>query len=128
MKTTITLALAAALLGGVFAGTAEARDRVPDRPHSACLQNSRIYSWDVVDSRTLKVRDINGRPFTVELRGGCVGLTKATLRLAFRSNTSLGCLESGDRISYSAPALGRMSCTVRAVHPDFGPRAENDRR
>ncbi len=56
-------------------------------------------------------------PSSVKLTGGCVGLTNATLRLAFRTHTHLGCLEHGDSIAFRAPALGPMSCFVTDVEP-----------
>jgi len=81
----------------------------------ACLQNNRIWSWRMIDTRTLLVTDVNYRPFTVHLTGGCVGLTNAVNALAFRTWTSLGCLKRGDEIIYRDPALGRMSCFVNNV-------------
>jgi hypothetical protein len=115
---------AAALLAGAALATSFSEPATAQNRSRACLQNNRIWSWDVIDSRTLSVRDINGRPFIVHLSGGCVGLTNATLRLGFNSWTSLGCLQRGDRISYRAPALGRMTCFVRGVEPAFGDNAD----
>src|SRR4051812_24769281 len=120
MRKSIILALLAGLAAALIASPASAQDRA-----RACLQNNRIWSWDVIDSRTLSVRDIGGRPFIVDLSGGCIGLTKATLRLAFRTNTNLGCLQRGDRVSYAAPALGRETCFVREVRPAPSYSAEN---
>lgn len=118
MKKTILVFSAAALLAMTMASSAFAqRDR-------ACLQNNRIWGWRVLNERTLTVNDRNGRPFIVNLSGGCVGLTNATLRLRFNSWTSLGCLKRGDRVSFVAPALGRMSCFVTDVRP-YGYVARN---
>jgi hypothetical protein len=83
-----------------------------------CLQNNRIWSWRMINQRTLLVQDVNYRPFVVHLTGGCIGLTNAIQALAFRTWTSLGCLKRGDEVSFRAPALGRMSCFVTDVQPD----------
>ena len=90
------------------------------RNERACLQNNRIYGWTVVNERALVVNDIYGRRFSVDLSSGCVGLTNATLALRFITATNLGCLMRGDRISFRAPALGRMSCFVNDVQPLAG--------
>jgi hypothetical protein len=83
----------------------------------ACLQNNRIWTWNVIDERTLIVTDLNSHPFLVQLGGGCVGLNNAILALRFNTWTDLGCLERGDRVSFRAPVLGRMTCFVREVEP-----------
>ena len=90
----------------------------------ACLQNNRIWSWRMVNSRTLAVTDVNDRPFTVHLTGGCVGLTNAIRALAFRTWTDLSCLTRGDRVSFREPTLGRMSCFVTDVQPGLPSQAQ----
>jgi hypothetical protein len=114
MKRTI-VALSGAALIAVLMGPSAVVAQSSDR--EACLQNNRIWGWNVVNERTLIVTDRNNRPFLVKLGGGCVGLTNATLRLAFNTWTNLGCLQRGDRVSFRAPALGRMSCFVNEVQP-----------
>ena len=96
---------------------ASAIEREPPREQKACLQNNRIWTWRVVNERTLIVGDRENRSFLVRLSGGCVGLNDAILRLAFRTHTNLGCLERGDSVAFRAPALGPMSCFVREVEP-----------
>ena len=94
-------------------------------PGEACLQNNRIWSWNALDERTLIVTDRNNKRFVVRLSGGCTGLTTMIPALAFRTWTSLGCLERGDRVSFREPTLGPMSCFVREVLPyDGGPHDE----
>ena len=107
------LGLCALVLASSAAPVAFAQSRQED----ACLQNNRIYSWSAVNERTLVVTDRYYRPFLVHLTSGCVGLTNATLALRFRTWTDLGCLERGDRVSFRAPALGFMTCTVTDVQP-----------
>jgi hypothetical protein len=118
MNRVSTLALLAVLMVPAAMPVASAieSDRAREQ-RAACLQNNRIWSWRVINERTLIVADIQNRPFLVRLSGGCVGLTNATLRLAFRTHTNLGCLERGDSVSFRAPALGRMSCFVNEVEP-----------
>jgi Family of unknown function (DUF6491) len=117
MRKIIPTLLGVALFG-VLAADAAALEQ-PARPsaRAACLQNNRIWNWRVINERTLIVADRNYRPFEVRLSGGCVGLTDATLALRFNTFTNLGCLRRGDRVSFRAPALGRMSCFVQAVRP-----------
>jgi hypothetical protein len=118
-------AIVAVLAVPAAAPIAAALEREPSRVQRACLQNNRIWSWRVVNERTLIVADRENRPFRVRLTGGCVGLTNATLRLAFRTHTNLGCLEHGDSVSFHAPALGAMSCFVRDVEPYASAPDEN---
>jgi hypothetical protein len=88
-----------------------------NRDEQSCLQNNRIWSWTAVNEGTLVVTDRYYRPFLVRMTSGCVGLTNATVALRFRTRTDLGCLEKGDRVSFRAPALGFMTCTVTEVQP-----------
>ncbi len=88
---------------------------------AACLQNNRIYSWNVINTRTLIVADRENRKFTVHLSGGCVGLTNMVPAMAFRTWTNLGCLRPGDRVSYRAPVLGPMTCFVQGIEPYVEP-------
>ena len=89
-----------------------------------CLQNNRIWSWQMINQRTLLVTDINYHPYTVRLTGGCVGLTNAIQALAFRTWTSLGCLKRGDEVIFREPTLGRMSCFVTGVEPAHPTQAQ----
>ena len=114
--------LAAALLAGSLTALValNAPAASAQNTGNACLQNNRIYGWTVVNERALIVNDIYGRRFSVDLSSGCVGLTNAELALRFITKTNLGCLMRGDRISFRAPALGRMSCFVNDVQPLAG--------
>jgi hypothetical protein len=82
----------------------------------ACLQNNRIWGWQAVDDRTLLVTDRTYKRYTVHLTGGCVGLkTYAAATMAFATKTNLGCLSQGDKISFSMPGIGPLSCFVTTV-------------
>jgi hypothetical protein len=90
----------------------------------ACLANNRIWGWRVLDERTLIVNDYYNRPFLVRLSGGCVGLTNASISIAFRTSTRLGCLRRGDSVMFREPTLGGESCFVTNVEPyAYGPLA-----
>ena len=118
MNRCLPLVMLALLALPAAAPIATALEKEPAREQQkACLQNNRIWSWRVINERTLIVADRENRPFLVRLTGGCVGLTNATLRLAFRTHTDLGCLEHGDSVAFRAPALGPMSCFVTDVEP-----------
>lgn len=113
--------LVAAFVGGMVAAAAPtALPAAPARGGNvdrACLQNNRIWSWRVVNDRTLIVGDRQNREFLVRLTGGCLGLRQEMTALRFRTWTSLGCLGQGDRVSFNAPALGEMTCIVTDVLP-----------
>jgi hypothetical protein len=88
--------LAATLLGVVVALPALAAS-------DACVQNNRIFSTKVIDSSTVLITDLDKKQYTVHMRGICVGLDKNAEMLSFRTQTQLGCLTSGDSISYNVP-------------------------
>lgn len=118
MKRTV-LGLSLAALTAAFIGPSAVAENAPgaEKGPGACLQNNRIWSWNVINERTLIVTDLYSRPFRVQLGGGCVGLTNATFSLRFNTWTNLGCLERGDGVSFRAPVLGRMTCFVTGVQP-----------
>ena len=110
------------LLGAVFSLSLLAASSAPGQPapsprasEKVCLQNNRIWGFDVVDEHTLAVTDRNYKRYTVHMRSGCVGLTKAVLDIRLRSTTALGCLGQGDFVSFRSPGLGRLSCAVSGV-------------
>lgn len=83
-----------------------------------CLQNNRIWSWRVVNDRTMIVADRQNRQFLVRLTGACVGLRlETTPAVRFQTWTNLGCLENGDRVSFNAPVGGPRTCIVTDVTP-----------
>jgi hypothetical protein len=122
MKAKHTVLTAALLAGAALALLAAPQERVlaadtqakPDA--AACLQNDLIWNFNVVNQREIQVIDRNNRTFMVKMTGGCIGLTNLAT-LSFRTQTSLGCLQKGDRISFREPTLGAMSCTVTDVQP-----------
>ena len=69
----------------------------------ACVQNNRILSTKVINSSTVVIADKDKNQYTVHMRGTCVGLDKNAEMLSFRTSTQLGCLTSGDSISYNVP-------------------------
>ena len=82
----------------------------------ACLQNNRIWGWQAVNDRTLIVTDRSYERYTVNLRGGCIGLDRyAGVKLAIRTKTNLGCLSAGDMVAFDSPGLGPLSCSISGV-------------
>jgi hypothetical protein len=69
----------------------------------ACVQNNRTYSTRVIDSSTILVTDLDKKQYIVHMRGTSIDLDKNALSLSFRTKTELGCLTSGDSISYNRP-------------------------
>ena len=84
---------------------------------AACLQASRLWSFNVLDQRTVVLGDRDNNKFTVHMTGGCIGLTNIIDDLRVVTKTNLGCLTQGDRIAFREPTLGRMSCFVTSVEP-----------
>jgi hypothetical protein len=89
------------------------------RSNDVCLRSNRIWSTNVVNDRTIIVRDRQNNPFVVELSGGCTGLSSTLGGVNFRTRTNLGCLSRGDRVDFRHRALGRNTCFVRDVHTDL---------
>jgi hypothetical protein len=80
------------------------------------LQNNRIWGWQAVGDRTLVVTDRSYDRYTVKLSGGCIGLDKyAGVSLKLNSWPGTLCVSSGDRISFSSPGLGSLTCSVSEV-------------
>lgn len=115
----LTPIILAALASVLSAASAAAQEKV-------CLQNNRIWSWDVINERTLLVEDVTHKKFVVHLTGGCVGLDNSRLVLAFRTATHLGCMGQGDKVMYREPTLGRMSCIVTGVDAVRGGKLDKD--
>jgi hypothetical protein len=115
----INMLVIGALVGALVAGPVLAASG------DVCLQNNRIWSWRMINQRTLLVTDVNYHPYIVRLTGGCVGLTNAIQALAFRTWTNLGCLKRGDEVIFHEPTLGRMSCFVTDVEPDHPTQAQS---
>jgi hypothetical protein len=107
-------AFTAPLIFLALTATAQAADQ------NACLQLNRLKTTQVVDNKTLNAIDIQGKTYTVHMNGACVGLSKFSELLTFRRaagiGDELGCLQSGDRLGYSAPGGGaRSDCTIDSV-------------
>jgi hypothetical protein len=113
--------LASALLAAFTAIPVLAADTA-DKPAAplregddACLQNNRLWSWNVVNGRTLSITDRTNKTFTVRLASGCVGLTNLIPGIEIRGIGSLSCVRRGDFVRFVEPTLGRMSCAITAV-------------
>jgi hypothetical protein len=109
------LIVAAAAVVALGVATAVPVTEASAQGANACLRNNRIWSWDVRDNRTMVVTDRQRNDYLVRLSGGCVGLNTVLNRIAFRTATSLGCMQPGDRVIYREPSLGTMTCFVRSV-------------
>ena len=81
----------------------------------ACLQNNRLWGWQVINPRTLSITDRTQKRFTVRIASGCVGLTNSVNAIELRGLSALSCVRRGDFVRFVEPSLGRMSCTITAV-------------
>ena len=120
MKKSILALIAAALSGAIGASPAFAES------DEVCLQNERIWSWRVINERTLVVTDVRNQAFLVSLGAGCVGLNNMVASIGFNTRTNLGCLKRGDRVSFREPTFGATSCFVRDVQP-YAPKATDQK-
>ena len=75
-------ALAVMTIGRAMAGESSAVKPGDD----VCLQNNRLWSWNVVNNRTISITDRTSKRFTVRLASGCVGL-----------NNLIGAIEISER-------------------------------
>ena len=114
----LTILISAAVLAALAATALPAAAPVQDAEGETdvCLRNNRIWSWDLVDSSTLRI-GVRGdeRDYLVHMIGPCIGLEQVMFRLRFQTATNLGCIGQGDRISYDFPGIGRQVCFVRDV-------------
>ena len=112
----VLAALAATALPAVAPAAPAAPVQDAEGETDVCLRNNRIWSWDLVDSSTLRI-GVRGdeRDYLVHMIGPCIGLEQVMFRLRFQTATNLGCIGQGDRISYDFPGIGRQVCFVRGV-------------
>jgi len=82
---------------------------------NACLQHNRIWGWRALDERTILATDRMQHRYTINMRGGCIGLTDGGAILVFRTWTNLSCVGSGDLIGVRTPGLGFVSCSISNV-------------
>ena len=83
---------------------------------NVCLRNVRIWSWDLVDSSTLRIRARGAeQDYLVHLQGPCTGLQTVLFALRFQATTNLGCVGPGDRVHYEASGIGPQVCFVLEV-------------
>ncbi len=91
-----TILTAAALVSALADAPALAQGDV-------CLRKNRVETIEVLDSSTLVATDRTYDKYTIHMSGICVGLDQFSQYLTFRQTTQLGCLGTGDSISYSHP-------------------------
>jgi hypothetical protein len=101
--------LAGALMGAMLATPVLAAS------NNACLQHNRIWGWRALDARTILVTDRMQNRYTVNMRGGCYGLTDGGAVLVFRTWSNLSCIGGGDLIGVRTPGLGFTSCSISDV-------------
>ena len=91
----------------------------PPSSEDVCLQSNRLWGFDIVDDRTVKITDRTYKRYIVHMTGGCVNLKTAVItNIAFITRTALDCVRRGDRVSFRSPDLGRLSCFVTTVEAD----------
>ncbi len=83
-----------------------------------CLEFGRIWSWKVIDNKTLIVEDETHQKFKVGLMGICpeIRFNRDTLGFESRGSTRLSCLTLGDDVivrSFSIP----QRCPISTIVP-----------
>jgi hypothetical protein len=110
-------AVVSTALGASVALSQQASPSSPPPGEKVCLQANRMMNYDIIDERTLRITDRFFKNYTVRMTGGCVGLTKAAMDvvLRLRSSQGLGCLGTGDSVTFNSPGIGRLSCLITSV-------------
>jgi len=118
----------AALIAMLAAVPVLAADRAANAPatggasakesEETCLQNNRLWGWQLVNPRTLSITDRTQKRFTVRLASGCVGLTNSIPAIELRGLSELACVRRGDFVRFVEPTIGRMSCAITSVERD----------
>jgi hypothetical protein len=83
-----------------LAAQAQTASVAPAKPAPVCLRQDMVWSWNVVDDKTLIVTDKAQKAYKVSLMAGCHDL-KWHLRLGFKSYSGLGvsCLARNDYVT-----------------------------
>ena len=84
---------------------------------ASCLEPIRLYSWNVVNDRTVIVTDSARRNYKVSLMPGCFDL-KFAFRLGFKafSPSRLSCMARGDYVlAPGAAGMPRQQCPIDSI-------------
>ena len=109
------LAAAPVFAADIGANTSGQDESVVRPGDDACLQNNRLWGWQIINSRTIRITDRTNKQFTVRVASGCVGLTNVIPTIEIRGRTSLSCVQRGDFVRFQEPNLGRLSCVITGV-------------
>jgi hypothetical protein len=105
----------AAALALVVSGSAHAA------AENVCLRSNRIYSWEVLDDKTLLVTDLSRTRYRVSVVGTCIGLDNTKFALAFETFTEMSCLKVGDHLRFYDPVFGPQRCPISSVEAYVAP-------
>lgn len=83
-----------------------------------CLELIRVYSWHVIDNKTLIVEDDLHEKFKVSLMGYCPALPyNETLGFKVIGGSQLSCISKGDEIISREHPLGAFHCPITNIVP-----------
>jgi hypothetical protein len=89
---------------------------VPSQAQRACLREDQIFSFDVIDDRTLIVEDNLHQKFKVSLLGYCNNLRfRNALGFQTVGGTGLSCITPGDNIINRGLNSWPQRCPVKSV-------------
>jgi len=82
----------------------------------ACLRFGEIYSWKVLDPKTVVVEDNWHHKFKMNLMGYCPNLSYRE-RIGFRSpgSSSLSCMTPGDELIVNQFGAGAQRCPISSI-------------
>lgn len=109
--------LAGAALAIIMGSVPLAQAATAPASNSSCLEPVRLYSWKVVNDRTVIVTDRLHRDYKVSLVPGCYNL-KFVFQLGFKSfsPSRLSCMGEGDYVlAPGGGGLPRQTCRVDSV-------------
>jgi hypothetical protein len=84
----------------------------------ACLRFGEIYSWKVLDPKTVVVEDNGHHKFKMSLMGYCPNLSYRE-RIGFRSpgSSDLSCMTPGDELIVNQFGTGAQRCPITSIVP-----------
>jgi hypothetical protein len=104
------------LVGALVSSISTSAVAQPTAAPRACLRFGEIYSWKVLDPKTVVVEDNWHRKFKMSLMGYCPNLSYRE-RIGFRSPgaSDLTCMTPGDELIVNQFGTGAQRCPISSI-------------